>query len=228
MNNFSDAFLNEAERHTAWGGEQLQVLTDFLPQGPWTADLSRCLYQQGGLELRIAVLGTFDVQEQSWMWAWANPSLRGTPAAALAEEVERFGKAHGIAELTAEVLDLSGFADPRRAAETLAFAGMGVAGAPGYIGRPAGPTTQVYFLPDDPQIPRPGLDPFALPRVLMTGASLIGHSARLAVTGFFDHHGVAWQEDGEQVVARLPGGNTAEVDFDGFGRIAGVRLPAVR
>ncbi|WP_370424229.1 DUF6882 domain-containing protein (plasmid) [Streptomyces sp. QH1-20] len=228
MINFSDAFLNEAERHAAWGAAQLEALTDFLPQGPWTADLSACLYQQGGLELRVAVLGTFDAQDASWMWGWANPGLRDTSAVALAEEVERFGKAHGIAELTTGVLDLSGFADPRRAAETLAFTGMGVTSAAGYIGQPAGGTTQVYFLPDDVQVPRAGLDPVALPRTLATGASLIGYSARRVVTGYFEHHSVPWREDGHQILADLPGGTTAKIDFDPLGRISGVRLPNVR
>ncbi|GAA3080954.1 hypothetical protein GCM10020000_78530 [Streptomyces olivoverticillatus] len=35
------------------------------------------------------------------------------------------------------------------------------------------------------------------------------------VTGYFEHHAVPWREDGHQVVADLPGGSTAEVDFDG-------------
>ncbi len=37
-------------------------------------------------------------------------------------------------------MDTAGFADPRRAAETLAFVGMGVLGAVGYIGQQPGPT----------------------------------------------------------------------------------------
>ncbi|GGX63997.1 DUF6882 domain-containing protein [Streptomyces hiroshimensis] len=229
MSEFSDAFLSEAERHAAWGAAQLQALTGFLPQGPWTADLPACLYRQGEVELRIAVLGTYDAEDHSWMWGWANAGLRGTPVVALTEEIEGFGRCHGIAEFTAGTLDLSGFADPRRAAETLAFAGMGVTGALGYIGMPAGPTTQVYFLPDDdPQVPRVGLDPVALPRTLMTGVSLLGHSARQVVTGYFEHHGVPWRGDDHQVRAQLPGGTTAEIDFDASGRIAAIRLPALR
>lgn len=93
---------------------------------------------------------------------------------ALSAAVARYGQAHGIPEFTAEELDLSGFDDPRRAAEMLAFAGMGVANAPGYIGQPAGPGTQVYFLPDDPKVPSAELDPVALPRVLMAGSRSSG------------------------------------------------------
>lgn len=223
VSEFSTAFLVEAERHAAWGAAQLDALTAFLPDGPWTADLPSCLYRQGELELRVAVLGTYDMDERSWMWGWANPGLRGTEVVAPTTAVERYGRAHGIAELTDEALDLSGFDDPRRAAETLAFTGMGVAGAPGYIGVPAGPATQVYFLPDDPRVPRAGLDPVTLPRTLLTGAGLIGHSARHAVAGYFDHHGVPHRVEADRIVADLPGGHTAEVAFDALGRIAGVK-----
>ncbi|MEU6211540.1 MULTISPECIES: DUF6882 domain-containing protein [unclassified Streptomyces] len=224
---FSEAFLDEAERHAAWGAAQLEALTGFLPEGPWTADLPSCLYRQGGLELRIAVLGTYDLREQSWMWGWANPGLRGTEVVALTAAIERYGRGLGMAEFTEEVLDLSGFADPRRAAETLAFAGMGVAEAPGYLGLEAGPDTRVYFLPDDPQVPRAQLDAVALPRELMTGAGLFGRSARRVVRGYLDHHGVAVREEADRMVAELPGGGSAEVEFDAVGRIGGVRVTAV-
>ncbi|MCX4545634.1 DUF6882 domain-containing protein [Streptomyces sp. NBC_01565] len=224
VSEFSDAFLLEAERHAAWGAEQLEALTAFLPEGPWTADLPACLYRQGDLELRVAVLGTYDTDERSWMWGWANPGLSGTEVVALTGAVERYGRSHGITEFTEEALDLSGFADPRRAAEMLAFAGMGVAGAPGYFGLEAGPGTRVYFLPDDPRVPGAALDPVALPRTLVTGAGLIGRSARRVVTGYFDHHGVPRREDGDRVTAELAGGSAAEIDFDAEGRIAAVRM----
>jgi hypothetical protein len=224
---FSDAFLLEAERHAAWGAAQLDALTAFLPDGPWTADLSSCRYRQGDLDLRVAVLGTYDADERSWMWGWANPGMRGTEVVALTGAVERYGRAHGIRELTEESVRLSGFDDPRRAAEMLAFTGMGVTGAPGYIGVPAGPATQVYFLPDDTRVPRAGLDPVALPRTLLTGAGLIGRSARHAVCGYFDHHGVALREEGDRIVAELPGGDAVEVAFDAVGRIAGTVVKAL-
>ncbi|AIR96452.1 DUF6882 domain-containing protein [Streptomyces glaucescens] len=226
VSGFSEALLLEAERHAAWGAAQLDALTQFLPDGPWTADLPSCLYRQGRLELRVAVLGTYDMEERSWMWGWANPGLRGTDVVAPATAVERYGRAHGIPELTADVLALSGFDDPRRAAELLAFTGMGVAGAPGYIGVPAGPATQVYFLPDDTQVPRAALDPVALPRTLLTGAGLIGHAPRRVVAGYFDHHGVPQRAEGERIVAELPGGDAVEVAFDAHGRIAGISVRA--
>ncbi|MEV4430320.1 DUF6882 domain-containing protein [Streptomyces sp. R-07] len=222
VSEFSEAFLLEAERHAAWGAAQLEVLGSFLPDGPWTADLSSCVYRQGGLELRVAVLGTYDTEERSWMWGWANPGLRDTEVVELPAAIARYGQAHGIRELTEEVLDLSGFDDPRRAAETLAFTGMGVADTHGYIGVPAGPGTRIYFLPDDARVPRAELEPVSLPRMLLTGAGLIGHSPRQVVGGYFDHHGVPQRVEDDRIVAELPAGNVAEVHFDELGRIAGI------
>ncbi|MFF0433012.1 DUF6882 domain-containing protein [Streptomyces sp. NPDC004327] len=228
---FSDAFFLEAERHAAWGAAQLRALTSFLPEGSWAADLETCRYQQGGpqgeVELRVGLLGSFDTDELTWMWGWAHPGLQGTEVVALTGALARYGRVYGIPELTLPVLDLSGLADPRHAAELLAFVGMGVADAPGYIGVPAGPGSQVYFLPDDPRVPRPALDPITLPRHLIDGASLIGHAPREVVTGYFDHHGAPWETAADgRIVAELPDGSAAEVEFDELGRIAGVRATA--
>jgi hypothetical protein len=224
---FSEAFLCEAERHAAWGAAQLEALTAFLPESPWEADLEACRYRQGDVEIRVSVLGTYDASEQSWMWGWANPGLRGTEVVALSATVQRYGQAHGISELTQDFQDLSGFPDPRRAAEMLAFTGMGVAKAPGYIGVPAGPATQVYFLPDDPQVPQAGLDAITLPRMLLTGAQLIGHSARHVVSGYFDHHGLPYHSEDDRIVADLPSGGPVEVTFDAAGRIERVKIGAI-
>lgn len=223
-NGFSDQFLLEADRHSVWGAAQLEALLDFLPEAPWSADLPTCSYQQGAVRLRVGVLGTYDMERGSWLWGWANPGLGGSDVVALSAAVARYGQAHGIPEFTTEELDLSGFDDPRRAAEMLAFAGMGVANTPGYIGQPAGPGTQVYFLPDDPKVPSAELDPVALPRVLMAGVSLIGRSPRQAVTGYFEHHGVPHRVEGDRLIADLPTGNAAVVSFDRMGRIGGIRL----
>ncbi|BAU85097.1 hypothetical protein SLA_4209 [Streptomyces laurentii] len=223
---FSDAFVLEAERHAAWGAAQLEALTAFLPDAPWTADLAQCCYRQGDLDLRVGLLGSYDSEECTWMWGWANPGLEGTEVVALSGAVERYGRAHGIAELTFPVVDLRGFDDPDRMAEMIAFAGMGVAGAPGYIGAPAGPTTRVYFLPDDTQAPVVPFDPITLPRLLLTGAGLIGRSPRHVVSGHFDHHGLPYREEADRITADLPNGTEAVIEFDALGRITGIKATA--
>ena len=219
---FSDAFLHAAEYHAAWGVQQLEVIDRAFPAGPWTADLDQCHYESGGRALRVGLLGSYDLAEQSWLWGWANPGLRGSAVAAASARIAEFGRRHGIVELQQEGVALAGFADPRRAAEALAFVGMAALGAPGYIGQEAGPETRVYFVPQDPQFQPARLDPVAMPRHLLTGAQLFARSPRLVVNGWFALHGVPVQEAADRITAALPGGGATVVSFDAAGRISGI------
>lgn len=221
---FTDAFLRTAEYHAAWGAEQLEALGQVLPGGPWTADLDQCRYESSGRTVRVGLLGTYDQAGRSWLWGWANPGLQGSAVVAAGARIAEFGRLHGVPELRDEGVDLSGFADPDRAAESLAFTGMGVLGAAGYIGQSAGPSTRVYFVPDDPQIPRAPLNPFTMPRHLLTGAGLFGRSPHTVVSGYFAHHRVPVTTAPDRITAHLPGGATAEVTFDPLGRIAAVNV----
>ncbi|MBT2367802.1 hypothetical protein J7E88_21440 [Streptomyces sp. ISL-10] len=221
---FSEPFLRLTEEHSAWGAEQLEIFNEFLPVGEWSADLGQCLYRQAGRELRISLLGTLDTDEQSWLWAWANPGFEGTPVARAAEEVRRYGQANGLREFTDDLVRLAGHDDPRRAAETLAFAAMGVLGATGYIGVQANASARAYLVPDDPQVPRAEPDAITLPRVLLTGAALLGGSARQVVSGYFAHHGLPHREAPGRMSAGLPDGGTVDVLFDDLDRIASVSI----
>ncbi|MEY9844229.1 DUF6882 domain-containing protein [Streptacidiphilus sp. MAP5-3] len=224
---FSEAFLRHAEYHAAWGTEQLDALGRALPAGgEWTADLEQQVYRAAGRTVRVGLLGTFDVTGRSWLWAWANPSLRGTPVVVASERVAEFGKRNRIPELREAGVDLSGFDDPRWAAEALAFVAMGVLSAPGYIGQSAGSDTRVYFTPDDPQIQLAPLDPIAMPRFLMTGQTLFSRSARQVVRGYFAHHGIRAEKTIDGTRAHLPDGSTVQVTFDPLGRIANISAGA--
>ncbi|MFJ8043926.1 DUF6882 domain-containing protein [Kitasatospora sp. NPDC096147] len=219
---FSDAFLDATEYHAAWGAQQLELIGEAVPTGPWTASLDECRYESGGRTLRVGLLGSYDTDEQTWLWGWANPGLRGSAVVAAGERIAEFGRRHGVAELEQEGVDLAGFTDPRRAAEALAFLGSAVLGAPGYIGQEAGPGTRVYFVPQDPQLQPAGFDPVTMPRHLLTGAQLFARSPRRVVEGWFALHGIPAQEEADRTTAQLPGGSTAVVSFDGLGRISGV------
>jgi hypothetical protein len=221
---FSDPFLRLTERHAAWGAEQLEIFNAFMPVGEWSADLGQCLYRQAGRELRISLLGTYDTNEHSWLWAWANPGFRGSPVVRGAEKVRRYGQEHGVTEFTEEGIHLSGFDDPRRATETLAFTAMGVIGAAGYLGVQANPDARAYFVPDDPQVPRAEPDAITLPRVLLTGAQLLGRSARQVVAGYFGHHELPQRVAADRMSAGLPNGGTVDVLFDDADRIASVSV----
>ncbi len=222
---FGEAFARATEPHAAWGLEQLEAFNAFVPPGPWTADLSRRVYRQGGLELTVGLLGTFDESAGTWMWGWANPGFAGAPVTALAEGLRRFGTEHGVAEFTRDLVDLSGFPDPATAVERLAFGAMGVLGASGYMGVEAGPGTRAYLLADDPQVPRSAPQPVALPRVLLGAVQLVPEAApRAVVTGYFTRHGLPWRPTDQGVAAELPDGSSAAVSFDAAGRIASVDI----
>ncbi|KOV30479.1 hypothetical protein ADK60_16580 [Streptomyces sp. XY431] len=224
---FSDAFLDAAEYHAAWGAQQLELIGQAVPGGPWSADLDECRYESGGRTLRVGLLGSYDTDEQTWLWGWANPGLRGGAVVAAGERIAEFGRRHGVAELVQEGVDLAGFIDPRHAAEALAFLGAAVLGAPGYLGQEAGPGSRVYFVPQDPQLRPAGFDPVAMPRHLLTGAQLFARSPRRVVEGWFALHGVQVREEADRTTAQLPGGGTAVVSFDELGRISGVDVGPV-
>ncbi|WP_405015783.1 hypothetical protein OHV05_00770 [Kitasatospora sp. NBC_00070] len=224
---FSDAFLHAAEYHAAWGVQQLDMIGQAFPAAPWTADLDQCRYESGGRTLRVGLLGSYDLAEQTWLWGWANPGLQGSEVTAAAARILEFGRRHGIEELREEGVSLARFADPRRAAEALAFLGMAVLGAPGYIGQEAGPETRVYFVPQDPELQPARLDPVTMPRHLLTGAQLFARSPRLVVSGWFALHGVPVQEAADRITAQLPGGGATVVSFDSAGRIAGINAGPV-
>lgn len=221
---FSEPLRRLTERHAAWGAEQLDAFNEFLPVGDWSADLGQRLFRQSGKELRISLLGTFEVNECSWLWAWANPGFASSPLAEAAEAVRAYGHAHGVPEFTGELVPLDDHEDPRTAAETLAFTAMGVLGATGYLGVQASPDARAYMVPDDPQVPRAEPDAITLPRVLLTGASLVPCSARAVVEGYVAHHALPHRAAADRLSAGLPDGGTVDVVFDEYDRIASVHV----
>jgi uncharacterized protein DUF6882 len=224
---FSDAFVSSVAPHAAWVVEQLEAFNAFMPTGPWTADLDERVYRQGGQDLYISVLGSYDLSDHSWLWGWANPGWQGTPAVTTAEAVRTFGYAHGVREFTDDLVDLSAFDDPRMAAETLAFGAMGVLGTAGYLGVQANPDGRLYLIPDDPRTPRAAPNVAALPRTLITGVGVVGGHARQVVAGYFDHHGATQHPSPTHITAHLPGASTVDVTFDASDRITSVEIKAI-
>ena len=47
----------------------------------------------------VQIIGTYNPEDQTWLWAWDHPSVLKT-AAGDAEKVRRYGEEHGIEELT--------------------------------------------------------------------------------------------------------------------------------
>jgi Family of unknown function (DUF6882) len=52
----------------------------------------------------VQIIGTFNPEDGTWLWAWDHPSVR-PPLRKAAETLKAYGAAHGIAELTTARLD---------------------------------------------------------------------------------------------------------------------------
>ncbi|MGW0661528.1 DUF6882 domain-containing protein [Streptodolium elevatio] len=223
---FSDAFVRAAGPHGAWVGEQLEAFNAFMPMGEWSVNLNDRVYRQSGREVAVSVLGSFSTGDDSWLWGWANPSWGDPEVTSAARALRAIGERDGIPEFTTDLVPLSGFADPRMAAETIAFAAMGLLGSDGYIGVTANATGRLYMVVDDKQVPRARPDAITLPRMLLTGTGFLPVPHEAVVSGYFAHHGLATRRVGDGVHATLDSGDTVEVDFDSAGRVGQVRISA--
>lgn len=150
---FSDAFRRALSARSAWVAAQLQVFNEFMPPGEWSVDLERGVHVQSGRAIQIGVLGSYAI-DGTWLWGWAHEWLPNRELAADAWRLRRIGERAGIPELTLDLLDLGGFPDPRLAAETLAYAGMGILGALGYLGVTSSERGRLYLISRDPAVPR--------------------------------------------------------------------------
>lgn len=225
---FSDVFVRAVAPHGAWVCEQLEAFNAYLPMGDWTVNLTERIFRQSGREVSVSVLGSFATDDNSWLWGWANPQWAGSPAVAAADAVRAAGDRDGIPEFTTQMVDLSGFADPRMAAETLALGAMALLGARGYIGVSANATGRLYMVvaDDDKLVPQAEPDAITLPRMLMTGAGLLPGPHEPVVAGYFAHHGLEYERTADAIQAHLAGGDAVTVEFDDLGRIGKVGVSA--
>ncbi|UGQ12981.1 hypothetical protein LO772_04990 [Yinghuangia sp. ASG 101] len=227
---FSDALVRAAAPHGAWVAEQLDAFNAFMPIGEWRVNLDERVYRQSGREIEVSVLGSFSTGDDTWLWGWANPSWRDPAVASAAAALRAIGDRDGIPEFRRELVDLSRFADPRMAAETLAYAAMGLLGSAGYIGVTANPTGRLYMLTDDRRIPRARPDAITLPRVLITGAGFLPVPAEDVVRGYLAHHGLPCRRtenpQGTALGAELADGDIVAIDIDPQGRITRVGVTA--
>lgn len=223
---FSEAFVRAAGPHGAWVGEQLEAFNAFMPMGEWSVNLNDRVYRQSGREIAVSVLGSFSTDDDSWLWGWANPSWGDPEVTSAARALRAIGERDGIPEFTTDMVHLSGFPDPRMAAETIAFAAMGLLGSDGYIGVTASATGRLYMLVDDKQVPRARPDAITLPRVLITGAGFLPVPHETVVKGYFAHHGLASRTVDGTIEASLADGDTISVALDDLGRVGQVSVKA--
>jgi hypothetical protein len=216
---FSPAFGRLGAALSAVVLQQQEALAEFLPREDWSADLAARTYTSGGVTVRVALLGSYAVQEQTWLWGWANPQFGPDhPAVAPVLSVREMGERLGVPELTTPEVDLSGYEGPAtHGGELIAVAAAGLLGGGGYIG--AGyEGGSAYLHVDDPQVPRAIWDAISVPRLIINAVTLFPHDPNLTLARFLSHHRVPYRQTPNTTEVRLPGGGSGRAVFDEMGR----------
>jgi hypothetical protein len=97
MNRFAQLFATVAGSAMA---RQLQF-ADYLGERDWSVDLEAGQVEFGDdLAYPIQLIGTESYQNDTWLWAWANPSAIPIPLLEASEQLRQYGVQHHLPELT--------------------------------------------------------------------------------------------------------------------------------
>ncbi|WP_289009733.1 DUF6882 domain-containing protein [uncultured Thermomonospora sp.] len=217
---FSPAFQRLGAALAAVVLQQQETLAEFLPREDWKADLTARTYSSGGVTVRVSLLGSYAVREQTWLWGWANPQFgEEHPAVVPTLVVREIGQRLGVPELVTPEVDLAWYDGPAgHGGELIAVVAGGILGGGGYIG--AGyDGGSAYLHVDDPQAPRASWDPIPVPRLVANAAGLFPHDSRLTLARLLSHHRVPYRQTPTTIEALLPGGGSALARFDRQGRL---------
>lgn len=115
----SDAFQALFEQHVAASLEKQHALSDYLGEHRWQADLESGQLDFGsGRVFPLQLLGSEDSTVGTWLWGWANASVRQANPTIFQAGVQlrQYGQQQAIPELTTEEIDLNDHMDGQRLA----------------------------------------------------------------------------------------------------------------
>lgn len=207
---FSEELLALARPHLAWTIEQIDLFDRLVPRGPTRCDLDVPELGRAGMALSAQLVARF-AADGTWLWAWADRSTADTPGAESAQTLREIGERHGVRELTTPLLDLSGFPDPRLAADHLSLICMGLLDGRGAAVAAADDRNRAFLVVDDPAVPRAAPRPGRLVHALRNGPAMLPGPALKAVQGWFDRHGIELRYGPGTVWGMLPGGDRVVV-----------------
>ncbi|WP_020471392.1 DUF6882 domain-containing protein [Zavarzinella formosa] len=162
------------------------------------------------------VLGTESFESNTWLWAWANEASN-IPASLVgsAHVMRMLGEVQGFPELTEPEVSLD-----RIDGHTIAMIASSVCQANAYYRCPyEGGALYVLIMDDNfPKDPTPPLARLAtvFPQAI---SSLDIPDHRLALTGYLDYHGLAYEQIGDRVVAKENGEPALTATFDHLNRL---------
>jgi Family of unknown function (DUF6882) len=134
------------EGHTAWG------LGTFKR---WDLDQERGLLvftdpERGRAEAPAQIAGTYNAEDGTWLWAWANPSISGSLARD-SHVVREYGDTHGFAMLTQSEVSCT-----EEMAWKLAALTMKMNKRQGVYRGPASDTLHIFLVFDKVTLSQPG------------------------------------------------------------------------
>ncbi|WP_397351788.1 DUF6882 domain-containing protein [Nonomuraea gerenzanensis] len=206
-------------------------LEEVLAEHSWHVDLQQPRFDFIGARTitctAFHLLGSAAAGPGTWLWAWANPSGWPEPVVGTSARLRDFGLQHGIQELASAEVPFSALpgspTEPHLVAGLLTEAAKAVTGLWSSYNGDAGGGTRAAFLVEHPDFRLPAPEPARVMRVLQQGLTgLMLRDRRRALHSYAVKRGFDADFAGDQ--ARIAGpGFEGLVDFDGYGRVAGIK-----
>jgi hypothetical protein len=210
-------------RHAAASFDKQLHLGDLLGDLPWRFDLPSGRLSFGNrFHFPTQLVGTEGEGDQTWLWAWAN-SESGIPESHLqaSRKIRQLGEERKIREFTEACIPLA-----RAKGHVLAMIASGVCGAAAYYRGPYEGGALFMLIPEgafERKIAHPVLRiTTVFPQLIMSFE--LDH--RKAFLGYLEFYRMEVEERARQVIAQAPSGERLTADFDGKGRLAGIKTSA--
>lgn len=223
MATLNDAILD----HLLLGIEGQENLFAFVgPDGGWSVDLAAGILELetpgGGVQLPIWLLGTRAAGDNSWMWAWANPSQQGKACSQQVAGLRARAADLGIPELDTPLFGLDGIHDAGQAEGSgVALVAAQLLGASATFFGDTGAGEAYFALPS---VLRQPADPVRFPRWAQMAAEIAATSSNpvrmLHMMRLYGAvHGLSESVQPGSLDLRWPGGSTYHAAFDPQGRL---------
>lgn len=196
------------------------AFADFLGKSNWQVDIERGSASFGpGKAFPIQLIGSEARNDNSWLWAWANPQPF-IPASVLrtGNQLREMGKRYAIRELTDPGFPLKGVTG-----HSLAMVASGYHGKAAYYRGPYDGGA-LYFLVLN--LPESIFAPMPSPRVMTVLGSLLmepGMNNRPTVEAFLASQGFTLTPNGDSIVATREA-DRCTVPFDSEGRMGKIEF----
>jgi uncharacterized protein DUF6882 len=203
--------------HVAASFDKQRHLAEFVGELNWHFDVTSGLLSFGEqCRWQVQILGTEADDSQTWLWAWANEES-GIPTGLLGSALvlRMLGEAQGIPELAEPEVLLS-----EVNGHILAMIGSGVCRADAYYRCPYDGGAAFVLIKDEnfPRCTEPPLAHIAsvFPQAI---ASLDIPDHKLALTGYLEYYGLAFEEVETQVVVKEESEPVLTASFDELNRL---------